>query len=292
MVRRLPPDALALDPADEDALLGHVADLLPTVTRIRPDRRVAHLALAGVCVAAGLGGWLAWGRDSGRSVDPNTTHAKPHDAPPRAFKPGEWCELLDRPPREVYWPRKDANARIDHDPTRPALTVVAADTAMLELAELGGGFELEATFAQTPWTGGVGVYCRGRDEPAAGRDKAFADLVYLWRTDGPVTGPASLVYGEIRRFTDPPQRFASHTLPPAGEIPRPAGPVHRLRVVVDDAGVTAVDWDGQPVAAVRQAARATRRTGAGGSVGLWVQNSTTRFSSVRLRPSTPPGDHK
>jgi hypothetical protein len=194
----------------------------------------------------------------------------------------------------VRWPKKDANDRWDYDPKRNTLVVACTESGMLELGEVDGpGFDLEATFIQTPWTGGAGVYFRGRNEPPkAWRGQTFvvADVVALDRITGQgAADPAQLGYAEVQKFVAPPNTMFNQFLQ-SGPVPRPLGETHRLSVTVGKTGLEMAKWDDLHVPAVCEAAaKGTPRTGAGGTVGVWVKFSTTQFQSVRVRLHPVPG---
>ncbi|HEY1186870.1 MAG TPA: hypothetical protein VGE74_04390, partial [Gemmata sp.] len=257
---------------------------------------------AGLCVVgAALVALLMWGPDgkppsgpphpSGpqpevvEKAPPSVPEAGPVEPPPRVFRPGEWCELLDRPPTVLLWPANGDNSWKGYDPAKKGLNVMCDERGMLRLADVAApGFDLEVTLTQTPWTGGAGVFFRGRNDPPVGDRCVAADVLLIERIDANAQpNVAHVSRGEMRRLAAPPHRF-SPTFLGRGSFPRPGGGPHRLTLRVEAAGLTRAWWDDQIIdpRVCQLTPLDTPRTGAFGSVGIFVQHGTALYRSFRI----------
>ncbi|HYH67747.1 MAG TPA: protein kinase, partial [Urbifossiella sp.] len=103
----------------------------PTTAPLMSARRRGPIrVVACLCVlAAAVVGYVVWGPDRNPTSDPDPRPeagnirptAPPPVLPPRVFRPGEWCELLDRPPTVVRWPQNPENSAYEYDPVHRSL---------------------------------------------------------------------------------------------------------------------------------------------------------------------------
>lgn len=283
-----------------------------TVTREWVPRR-GRRALAGFAVvlvaATGLGVWFGrppetksddrTGAPGGRS-DGSDTGKKSAEPPPRVMKPGEWCDLLDRPPKVLVWPKEPGTSKWNLDDARDGvgkwLRVECIDTAIFQLAEVGdvSGYDLEVEFTQYPWVGGVGAFVRGRTE----RDKPppFVDtdhfLVARFELKGDPVPDVPVQRSRTRAY---PTLEATSETPQTVPLPMTGGGDHRLRLTVGPGGPRELQLDDHTAPprlfdlSNRERLRPPR-PGAHGAVGVAVQNGPVVFRSVRIRLHSHPRD--
>jgi hypothetical protein len=233
--------------------------------------------------------WLIWGVDWNQPTDSSPTKK---ELPPRVFRPGEWTDMLDREPVVVVWQRGSPNSWSDFNPERRTLNVSSQDLGMVRLGEVNAvKYDMEVTFSQTPWTGGVGVFFRERDEPPVGNVSHFADYLLLERiNENTKAGAAILTRGEMKRYTTSSQPvIVAPALQSSASFPRPAGAAHSLSITVGAAGLERVAWDDKPVVEPiwEPPAGAKLRAGASGSVGILLRYGGALISSVRVRVHSP-----
>lgn len=287
------------DPADVSPLTPPVpADgRLPTagvttVTEVRGARRRGPWVVAGVGAAlaavVGLGLWLGGGQDTRSTTGTNPGERQgAGELPPRVFVPGEWYELLDRPPTVLAWPDNPGVSEYRLDDAgggKKVLRVNCTGTGLFGLAEVGDvkGYDLEVEFTQNPWDGGLGAFVRGR--PGAGGDP-HVDTDYVFvdpfghganPTRVNVRRARARAYPSLRTVTDGMRTDA---------LTRRLGPDHRLRLTVGPRGPEALALDDQAVGPqfFDPSAGEQPRAGARGWVGVAAASSAVVFRSVRVR---------
>ena len=160
-------------PPDAETRAYHSQTFAPaTVTR----RRRRALAALVVLLSLGIGAavWLARPVDSRPPVDP------PAD-PPEVLVPGRWYNLLNRPPRKLYWPVEAADPAFDA--ARETLSVNGNHLGLLRLGTVTKpGYVIRMKVRQNGgWTGRFGVF-----------------FGYRTRTDGEGRTVAAFQYVELR----------------------------------------------------------------------------------------------
>ena len=249
----------AADPAPaSDASRVSVADAVATTVSRREPPRLAPVAkprvrrkaiLAGVIAAGSLLIALAirsaWASPAVPSPPP--TDSGERAAAAREWKVGDRYDLLDRPPVERVWPDGKGGPlnRWEYDAAKRTLYLDCFRQAALELAAVPAGrvVEIEVTFQQPTWAGGIGVFYLYDERPFAGAERPA--LEYVWVPQTRRAAVAKIERSEVRRA------------PPAGQtltvplrlfaIAHPDGGVHRLRITVGPDGLRAAAWDGLPV---------------------------------------------
>lgn len=253
--------------------------LAPTPSQpMRKKRRWLVACGVAVAIAASLIGWGALG---GFVLAPKPD---PEGEKPVVFEPGVWYPLLVKPPIEILWPDKEPNAIRFHDPDRRLFSIISSSQAIFELANVEAlGFDLEMTISQEKWTGGFGVYFRGRDDPRERKQGIWADLLLLERFDNwKVETEARLLRGRLLWIVGK-KKPASETIHDA-IILRPSKPDYRLALTVDARGVKTIKWDGQVVAGLADPSKdIPARDVAYGTIGLYANNCAVVFRSVRIR---------
>lgn len=280
-----------------------------TVTREwgpRRRRRWALTAAAGVLLAAvGLGVWLARppGTKSGDGANAQggqlgaaDTGKKSADPPPRVMTPGEWCDLLDREPKVLVWPKpaRESGWLLKDTPGGRRLTVTCdGDRGMLQLAEVGDGpgYDLAVEFTQAPRAGGVGVFVRGRAEVGPGGPFVDTDCLTIPRFEVRAIPVADVPvqWGRIGAY---PSFLSSGAEGTPVSLAIGDGNDHSLRVAVGPNGPRELQLDDSkapPQLFVRREGEPPR-AGAHGAVGVVVQNGTVVFRSVRIRLHPQPRD--
>ena len=273
-----------------------------TITEsVTSRRRPVVVVVASVMLAtvAGVAIWLASrpepndGGVRGTPSTPSTGVPTPpaNDPPPHVFRPGEWTELLDRDPRVVAWPEPPAVGDWRYEPAKRELRISHSDRAMFQLEDLqdiAPGFDMEMIVSQIPWTGGFGMYVRGRDEPFGGDRSVLADFLVLY-TFTPELEPmeARMSRGVVRAV--PRVNRATADRLNSQLVPRPHLEEHRVALSVTAKGIVQIRLDNLSIAdtLVDPASQFPKRPGTAGTVGVLVQGSTTHFRSVRVRFHKP-----
>jgi tRNA A-37 threonylcarbamoyl transferase component Bud32 len=274
----------------------------PTVEKPTPQVSVAPaprkrrppwpiVTAAALVVAAGVSAWLLT-----RPAPPQLpdTKAPPGATKPVVFEPGAWYDLLERPPHQSLWPADASNSRWDYDEKRHELWVNCHERGMLRLAEVGAvtGYDLEMTIFQNPWVGGVGFYCREREETHGQDNTVEADflLLDLFTADAKPE-EARWRFGVYRRGGDP-QKGDAVTWVAQAKTPRPRIGEIELKVTVKPSGIVAAQWNEHEIVLPTRQGRpiVAPRTETTGGTGIFLQNSGAVFRSVRLRVHPQPGE--
>jgi hypothetical protein len=204
---------------------------------------------------------------------------------------GEWFELLQQQPVPLIWPAAREHALWTYDPEQRDLLLVSPQPSVFRLGEAPNEpFDLEVTFAQTPWVGAVGVFVRGVPTDIERDPHLSADLFWLPRAtpaDDPAT--AQIVRGILRWIPD--QNLSNTVLLDTDLIARPYTPDHTMTITVDREGPAALSWDGCPVSdrLLNPAMNAQRPGGPAGTIGVVADGSTVIVRSARLRIHPQPG---
>jgi serine/threonine protein kinase len=256
-------------------------------------RQGSRWVWAGVCLGLLIAGFTIWLAIGGAwpFTRPTNPDLNPSAGPSKTaiFEPGISYDPLEHRPRVLLWPKDPKNSRWDHDPEKRELSIHCDGLCAIELADVvGEGFDLDMTLVQTPWAGGVGVFFRGRNEPADLKAGTWADLLVVEHfSENKKPQTARLSLGRLARST-PEQRPFPHLFN-SQIIAWPARSGHRLKLAVGSTGLQSVSSDDQAVADsfCNPQPQTVPRTGAGGSVGVFVQSSSVLVRSVRfqLHPS-------
>jgi hypothetical protein len=254
-------------------------------------RRTKRWVFAAAALALVLGGvvWAAWPSRKGSTVqEPENGASAP--PPPRVYTPGEWTELLDRPPEVREFPEAATGShwRLEEKTEEQARKLYVHSTrwGILELEKMNGPFDFEVSYSQAPWVGGVGAFFGGRDEQISPDTLRWGRFIRLERFDG-IPEKVKLQIGELRRSV--PTNLSIPHFMEAVKVPRPLFDVHKLAFSVSAAGLSNVTWDEVPPVPGIPAGTAGPLTERAEGVGIVVQNCSVWFHSVRIRPHKPPG---
>jgi hypothetical protein len=209
-----------------------------------------------------------------RGAQPPGNRPAPDDDP-TIVTPG-WHDLLDRSPRERYWPANRKDARWAYQAKEREMTVTSPDSRLLQLGRTSAKhYALEVTFNQHPWTGGVGVYY-GDDLVADGPGKLKYYQVLLTPFESALDTRTCRFNHE--RVSSRGSGFAAFTI--AGEdCPRPAPAEHTLKIRVGDRGLEGAWWDGAPL---RKLVADNRPLPSTQGIGVIVTGSTVSVNRARL----------
>jgi hypothetical protein len=256
------------------------AFVTPAAARRRGGRRAGAAVLLALGMAA-----AAWAIRPG----PKPVETEPEPAPlrPRAFRPGEWTELLDRPPlaKRVWLDRDPRSLFTFHAPTR-SLDVSCLDFGFLELARVEADeFELEAVVFQHNWkVGRVGVFFRGLPAPdCAPRFSWQAETLALRSLDAPTKTVTHSEFGVLADTGGHEYRGMRHY-----RVECPVSDSHTLSCAVVRGGITDVRWDGKPLEVIGPPSEEVRPVGGRGGLGVFAHDSNALFLSVRVRIPAPP----
>jgi hypothetical protein len=254
-----------------------------------PSRGLRWWALcAALLPLAGLALWLL----RGNSQDHEDARTGPNSPAPLRFEPGRWQDLLARPPVELLGPAGQKGKWWKHDQDRHELWINCDDLGLLRLADVPvEAFDLELTFFQSPWVGGLGIVFRGRDDPGAAPGSIWGDFLLLQRFDAlPAARPARLVRGYLKHSKGTTPLFLDRVV--AEDAHRPLAEARRLEITVGADGLRGVVWDGEAIAGRLRdpLPEGPRRAGAHGAVGILVQASSTTIRSARLRAHPRSGE--
>jgi hypothetical protein len=289
-----------------------------TVSISAPARRPRRWALpvAAILLLLGLTAWVIWvvshreNRGNEQAPEPPAP-PPPEPAPspsagpvPRAFKPGEWTEMLDRPPVKRVWPADDARCSVAVDAGGHRVRVECTDLGVLDLGVVDApAYDAEVRVFQTGWTAGrVGVFVRGGDpagtsalgriatlarDPEAAAYSWLADTLFLntlppWQPDGTARG--QLDQGRLGTLA------ATGLLRSAGRfrllVDHPNNREVVLTLTVTDRGLDQITWGGAAAQLVTERPPLPVRSARGG-VGVFVLQSSAQFRSFRVRPHSP-----
>jgi serine/threonine protein kinase len=268
----------------------------PSAPARRPARR---FLLVGLCLGLLALGGAAWWVLPPWQPPPSPADRSPAANPPEpprtdTLQPDVWHPLLDRPPRVLLWPENAKNSKLDYSPETHELWASCSGQGMLEFARVEGaaGFDLEMVFTQTPWSGGVGFFFRARENPAEPADRVWADLLSLNDFNGPPTDPVRLTRGTLGRLKGRKPSFSGTISSEPILRPRP-NQEYRLAITVDAQGLRAVRWDGVAVGTKVCDGQPgmPRRSGAQGSVGLFLAGSNVLVHDARILIHPLAGDN-
>ncbi|MDB5311115.1 MAG: pknH 2 [Gemmataceae bacterium] len=268
---------------------------------------VAGLALVVILGAGGRPGAGADGQDpvapdEGRPPEPLPGPPLEVAPPPRPlrgtriFPPGQWVELLDRqvdflewqnPPEKSEWQNPPEKSSWRAAPEKHELWLSNAGWGVVEVEKIDAKeFDLEVTMYQHPWTGGMGLFFCGRAEKIPGQATIWGSYLRVDMLSpvprGPIPEPVdsrTLELGDFRRFDQTGQLYIRH-LKGGGGIPRFPQGDQRLGVTLGPGGLTGVTWNDKPVA---KDVLGDLGCPAAGPVGLFVENSSATFRSLRVR---------
>lgn len=243
--------------------------------------RRRRLTFAFIALAVALAIWFAWPPKVETNDEP--LPRVPQIAA-RAFKPGEWTELLDRPPVRRVWPEEPGISRLVADESKHELFVDCSQFSVLELAALQAeAFDVDARFTQNGWTiGRFGVFVRGRIPKEENRQHIWvADTLFLQSLD--LQSPQATVARMSLGLFDEAGKHNSVTSR-TFLIPRPEVDEHSLAFTVDATGISNVKWNDLEAMSFGNLPDMNESGAAFGSVGVVVQNSNVLFRSVRVRP--------
>jgi serine/threonine protein kinase len=255
-----------------------------------PRRKGQRLRLFVVtCVAVGLlgllGAYTLW-PTTAVQTDPMTRQGPSRGAD---LGPGAQADLLAEAPIELLWPAKTEGSRWEYDRHSHLLWLHCLGRGLLQLASIRGErYEFEIALSQTPWAGGVGLFFRGRTDGTGQEAHFSADVMLLQHLVGsPDPASAVLNRGMMHFFPQAQRNYPNWDS--MDRFPRPEPGKHRLKVRVGPAGLEAIAWDDRPVAkALLDPGRhRVSRTGAHGSVGLFLQNGTAcvHAASLSIHPT-------
>lgn len=290
----LPQPATVTLPTPRPGAFPTTLSLGPPARRRRWGRSVAPgIVLAVLAV-------VIWPR--GEQGDPPDSRPDP-PPPDRVFKPGEWTEMLDRPPVKRIWPDGDDRSRIDYDAREHLARLDCADLGVLDLGDVAArAYDVEAVLYQTGWPAGrVGVFVRGHEpygRSAVGRMAAFArdpyapqyrwradtlflDTLNVWHPDA--SNQVKLVRGRMGTYQSGSKSVNGGF---SYQVDHPYTREVTLAFTVTDRDLEQVTWNGQAAQPPRNRPPMPLRSAAGG-VGVYVQNSSAQFRSFRVRPHAP-----
>ncbi len=168
--------------------------------------------------------------------------------PPYPLKSGDEYELLDYKPAVLAWSETDNAAWSYHDTAqgKKVLTVHADDTAAFRLADVPGvaGFDLEVTFTQNPWNGGVGALVRGREVIIENVPHVEADALIIGLVDKRRPRPAT--FDRALVSLSPSLLGAVHRKESV-DLPDIVGGHHSFKLTVGPQGFQALWLDGKLV---------------------------------------------
>jgi serine/threonine protein kinase len=258
-----------------------VPDPGPPLPSARRRRRRA-LAAAALVLALGVAVWLAR-RAPDPGAEPTPVAAEP-PLPPRTFKPGEWTDLLDRPPAtKRIWRAQDGRCQSHYDPVNHLISVHCVDFGAIEFDYIDADeYDVAVTISHHTWSvGRLGVYFRGRPAPDADPQFSWqAETLILGSLDASVPQP-TVAHGWVGVFAAtggyPSGTRRSYT------VPRPVSDPHTLSCTVFPAGIKNVRWDGDLAEPVDPEVVPDRPPGGRGGLGLFVHDSNAVFLSARVR---------
>jgi tRNA A-37 threonylcarbamoyl transferase component Bud32 len=251
----------------------------------RPGRRLwgALMALAVAAAAVGIAVAL-WPDETD-----NSTAAPPAREAPARFRLRQWNNLLDRPPTEVYWRDPTGQSRWAFDDKAEILSVNTFESTLLGLgrAEVPA-YKLQVGLRQARWTGGIGAFFGGRQEPGKESPAYHYQAIQLGQV-GPAAERFALSRSQGRIELRPGKRpRLSSVGMTSGLLDHPLiGQEHVLEIMVTRRdGLASVRWNGKVIRElISRSVNARFHEGDyNGDFGVLCDPGSVTVSSARFMP--------
>jgi serine/threonine protein kinase len=228
---------------------------------------------------------------AGRPEGGTVTNSLEKETSNPVYQPGVWYDLLEHSPRPLSWPA--ANSWWDYRKAEHELRLDCSATGLLTLATVpdeSHGFEMELSFVQNPWSGGVGVYFRGREKAHDVVDMTADAIVLQHIRFEDRTDVARINRTRLQRSTSSGHISANPV--DTTTILRPRVGEHRVVLHVGKKGLQKMSWDDAKVDLRPEESEVAAREGAGGQVGVFMEVGSAVIRTARIKllpePETKP----